>query len=237
MAKNVAITVRVPVMMTVVITTPEDHAESAIADAMHIASTPNLHLNPYALIQDIQPTGNPSYLSEAYVDTDIVSNPVQIPQQVDIFKNLYKEGQSQLDALRALSESADSRVLVMGFHSKTPEDPHVRYISAPLHDSDALKVFERVVESDKYGCVVIINANSLIRRQRVADRGGWELVLYRKNGNQERINWLPTRKDALSKATDIMQRDSEKEIEAIEIIDFTNREEGPKPWKKLSTAN
>ena len=239
MAKNVAITVRVPAMLTIVVHTDEDDANSAIADAMHLASEVNMHQHASVKIERIEPTGNPCYLSECLVDgATHASVPAKSPTATaNVFANTYVEGMTQQHALRKLSESSDSRVMVMGFHSKSPEDAHVRFISAPLYDDDAFKVFESIVDSNNYGCVVIVNANSLIKRQRVAERGGWELTINRKNGNQELQSWMPSRAEALSKATDMLQRDSDRSIASVDISNYTNREEGPKVWKTLSTES
>lgn len=88
-------------------------------------------------------------------------------------------------------------------------------------------LFQYLVQSNEYGGLVLRQRSGMISRVKVAEEGGYLLLVHRKSWKvPARYSWIPSKKQAMIDANLMLRQDLKDDIIRIEIVDFTNRKLG-----------
>lgn len=114
--------------------------------------------------------------------------------------------------------------------------PEYRTFSTPyLPAKLAEDLFQYLCASNEYGGLVLRQRSGMIIRNKVAEEGGFILLVHRKSwNNPARHSWFPSKKDALTQANMMLRQDLKEDITRIEVIDFTNRKVGKQKITEIS---
>lgn len=116
---------------------------------------------------------------------------------------------------------------------KNPE--FIAYESDWMDELSGIAIFESLVKTGEYGCVIVQNKSKLVVRSHTETEGGFIVEVHKESNNEHKVvryNWLDSKKAAIIKGNELLSRDPLKRISQIIIYDFCDRKAG---MVKIST--